>query len=268
MSVFDFDRIDEWAPRLSHVLRDLVPASLRANLASSQFKWFDDALGTIVQRVDRQLLINATRAWLIDQAIAGYHGSRLSPEEIASVFEHGLLALNPFNRVKQLKARLSQHPNWLSANSRFEASVSDHADGAFGRRQGQAHLTLSRGGLLQSFNHYLVEGSEFDQAVAVDLLGIDARALLQAGRSPILFEVHVPGRMALDVSERWLLAGETSGLVRHTLEFWAYWLHDPTLDPVSQHLDSGLMFYETIPSVWIHSATPVHEESLAEHYRR
>lgn len=268
MSIFDFDQIDEWAPRLSKALGDLVPATLRLEMASRQIEWFEDALDAILEQIDRRLLVDTTRSWLIGQEIAAYHGSRLSPEEIASVLTHGLLALEPCSRVGQLKARLSRHPDWPSASPRFEASVADHADGAFGRRQGQAHLTVSRGGLLQSFNHYLVEGSEFDQAVAVDLLGKDARVLLQSGRSPVVFRVHVPGARALEVSERWLPAGETPGLVRETLRFWAYWLHDPALDPATQHVDFGLMFYEPIPATWIRDAVPVDEASLLASYRR
>lgn len=268
MSLFDFDQICDWAPRMSEALADIVPAGLREQLPARPIKWLDDALEAILEQVDRQLLLRATRSWLMGQEIAGYHGSRLSSEEIASVLTHGLLALDPAARVELLKARLSRHPDWLTASPLFEASVAGHADGTFGCRQGQAHLTLSRGSLLESNNHYLVEGSEFDQAVAFDLLGKDARVLLQTGRSPVLFKVQVPGPRALEVSERRLSTGETPSLVRYALEFWAFWLHDPTFDPATQHADVGLVFYETIPAAWIKDAAPVEETLLLEHYHR
>lgn len=111
--------------------------------------------------------------------------------------------------------------------------------------------------MLTAFNHYLLEGSEFDQAVAVELLAKGARTLLQEGRSPVLFTVEVSGDRAIEVGERWLRDGEMPGLVRHVLQFWAHRLHDPTLDPGTQHVDFGLMFYEDIPPDWVADAALV-----------
>jgi hypothetical protein len=141
------------------------------------------------------------------------------------------MALDPVAPKDLLAKVLSRHHSWAEASIGLNAAIRDFGDGQFGRRQGQAHLTISRGALLTDFNHYLVEGWEFDQAVAVELLGKGARALLQQGRSPVLFSVEVPGPRAIEVGERWLRDGEMPGLVRHVLEFWANWLSDPALGP-------------------------------------
>lgn len=265
---FDFDTIGEWAPRLSGAFDTVVPDRLRERVAARPFKWLEDALDIILEEVERSGLIDATCEWLRGQTIVAYHGSRLSPEEIASVRATGLRALDPATRKGQLAEILSRHPEWAQANIGLDAAIRGFGDGQFGRRQGQAHLTVSRGALLTAFNHYLVDGSEFDQAVAVELLGKGARALLQEGGSPVLFTVEVPGDRALDVAERWLCEGETPGLVRHVLQFWANWLHDPALDPGTQHVDSGLIFYEGIPPDWITEAALIDEGRLLESYHR
>lgn len=265
---FDFDTIGEWAPRLSVALDTLIPERLRERIAAGPIAWLEDALDIILDDVERNLLVDATREWLRGQTIVAYHGSRLSTDEIASVRTTGLRTLDPAKRQAQLAQILSRHPDWARASVGLVAAIRDFGDGQFGRRQGQAHLTISRGALLTAFNHYLVEGSEFDQAVAVELLGKGARTLLQEGRSPVLFTVEVPGDRALDLAERWLCNGEMSGLIRHVLQFWAYWLHDPALDPGTQHVDFGLIFYEGIPPNWITDAALIDEARLLEFYRR
>jgi hypothetical protein len=265
---FDFDKIGEWAPRLSAALQALVPNRVRERVRTGTVEWLEEALDIILEEVEQSDLIDETRAWLRAQTIKAYHGSRLSPDEIASVRAGGLMTLDPTTRKDRLAMILSRHPNWAEASIGIDAAVRDFGDGRFGRRQGQAHLTISRGALLTAFNHYLVEGSEFDQAVAVELLGKGARALLQEGRSPVLFTVEVPGDRAIEVDERWLRDGEMPGLVRHALRYWASWLYDPALDPGTQRVDFGLIFYENIPPDWVSDATLIDEARLLESYLR
>lgn len=265
---FDFDNIGEWAPRLSASLDELVPKRLRERVEEGPVEWLEDALEIIMEEVERVDLINATLTWLRAQTIIAYHGSRLSLEEIASVRAGGLMALNPATRRDRLVKILSCHTNWAGASIELDAAIHDFGNGKFGRREGQAHLTISRGALLTSFNHYLVEGAEFDQVVAVKLLGKGAMVLLQQGRSPVLFTVEVPGNRAIEVGERWLRDGEMPGLVRQVLQFWANWLHDPSLDPGTQHVDFGLIFYEDIPPSWVTDVALIDEARLLEFYRR
>ncbi len=265
---FDFDDICDWGPRLSLALDKVAPQALREQVERSPAKYIDDAFDILLAGADRDELIDATRSWMRDQEIIGYHGSRLSEAEIASVRTEGLQSLIPWRRRERLEAILSRHDEWNAVKTRLETTLGEYGDGAFGRREGQAHLTISRGALLTAFNHYLVEGSEFDQAVAVELLGTDARALLQEGRWPVLFAVAVPGERAVEISERRTSIGEMSGLVRLILQFWAYWLHNPNLDLGAQHVDFGLVFYEGIPAAWVIESTHIEEAELLPFYHR
>ena len=265
---FDFDDIQEWGPRLTWALRDVVPESLREQVGGGTSVYLEDALDAVIAGSDETQLVEVTRSWLRGQQVIGYHGSRLSVAEIASVHADGVHALIPWRRQKRLETILSSHPGWEAARAVFEETLADFANGRFGCREGQAHLTLSRGALLTAFNHYLIEGSEFDAAVAVKLLGEDALQLLQQGRSPVLFTVAVPGPIAIEVSERRAMPGEMSGTVRHVLQFWAHWMQEPELDPGTQHLDYGLLFYEGIPASWMTGSSIIDEATLLPFYHR
>ena len=126
-----------------------------------------------------------------------------------------------------------------------------------GRREGQVHLTVSRSGLVNSFNHYLTHGSEFDQRVAQDLLGSDGTELLRRdGRARVL-RLAVPGNAALDATNRFftveerLARGEVPNLVREFLTAWSYGLAHPEFNCATLKLDCGMVFYSTVPPSWI-----------------
>lgn len=153
---FDLDDIGEWAPRLSVALEELVPKRLRERVKKEPVEWLEDALDVILENVERSDLIEATRPWLRGQTIVAYHGSRLSPEEIASVRAGGLIVLDPVTRRERLAKALCSHPRWAQVRIGLDAAIRDFGDGRFGRRQGQAHLTISRGALLTRtcFGHH------------------------------------------------------------------------------------------------------------------
>lgn len=263
---FDFDSIANWGPRLTSALSGVVSEDLRGEMCRPELASIGDEMDVLLTRADPARLTEATRSWLRTQRVIGYHGSRLSEPEIASIMANGLRPLIPHERQARLQAILSQHPGWPSVESQFDSVIRETASGKFGHREGEAHLTLSRGALLTAFNHYLIEGSEFDHAVAIQLLGRGAEPLLKANRLPILFTVAVPGEHALEVTERRTAPGEMSGLVRRVLEYWAHWLHDPTLEPGAQHLDFGLIFHDIIPADWVVAQTPIDEAKLLPFY--
>jgi hypothetical protein len=98
-------------------------------------------------------VIDATLEWLRSSTIAGYHGTRLTDDEVRSVREKGLLPLDASARKARLVRALSQHSNWNAAVQRLDAVLKEHGpDNRAGHREGQAHLTLSRAGLVNSFN--------------------------------------------------------------------------------------------------------------------
>ncbi len=132
-----------------------------------------------------------------------------------------------------------------------------------GRREGQVHLTLSRGGLVNGFNHYLTRGSEFDQRVAHTLLGADGTALLEADGEPMIISVAVPGQVALDAANRYsavdecLAHGEVPVLVDEFVKSWCYGLAHPGFDCSTLEVDCGLVFESTVPAAWIVGIDPV-----------
>ena len=119
------------------------------------------------------------------------------------------------------------------------------------------HLTLSRCGLVNGFNHYLTHGSEFDQHVAHALLGADGAELLTADGWATVTQAAVPGDAALNAVNRYLTVderlarGEVPGLVDEFLKAWSYGLAHPDLDCGTLHVDCGLRFSSAIPPAWI-----------------
>lgn len=263
---YDFDDIDNWGPRLSEELSDLVPEAFTREAQGSSFDYVEDVYDLLIAHADEHALVSRCADWLFGQTIVAYHGSRLNAEQIASVRADGLHALDIISRSRLLAAQLSVLPEWEQRKSQFDAAIDKAFDHGFGRRAGQAHLTISRGALLEDFNHYLVEGSEFDSTIANDVFGEEGREFLRSLGSAVVFSVHVPGAVAKELVTRSLPEGETPGLVRHTLQFWANWIADPKLRPGSQHVDFGLIFQEKIPAQWLANAEMIDDDWLAEHY--
>lgn len=256
---FDLDDIGDWAPRLALALDEVVPLDARERIRTSSTGSHQDALDIVLSRSDPDRLFETTRRWVRDQKVVAYHASRLSEAEIASVRATGIQPLVPWRRRERLVAILSRHALWPEVADRLDEVIEMIAGS--GRREGQAHLTLSRGTLVKFSTHYLSAGSEFDQAVALEMLGRDAVALLCEGRFPVLFAVAVPGARALEVTEWRTPDGEMSGLVRLVLRTWADWLCDPAIDPSSSRIDFGLVFHEVIPADWLLEVLEVTESS-------
>ena len=126
-----------------------------------------------------------------------------------------------------------------------------------GSRQGQVHLTLSRCGLRDGFNHYLEYGSEFDQQVAQHIFGAEGKELLRRDGSATIIKVEVPGDKALTAVNRFfsvddfLARGEVPGLVNQFLSAWSYALAYPAFHSATQHIDCGLVFPSIVSPEWI-----------------
>lgn len=257
-SVIDFDRNDEWGPSLTSVLKDHLPSGFVAQIARYQPEFLEDALSIVFEIGNREPIIDATLEWLRSHTILGYHGTRLTDSEIRSVQETGLLPLEARARHTRISRALSHHPDWSNQHHRLDALIKAYGpDARVGKREGQAHLTLSRAGLVNSFNHYLAYGSEFDQRVAYDLLGPDGVELLANDGKPVLLTFGVPGPDALlaahpffDVTmmrER----GEVPNIVREFLEVWSYALADPAYFARQRQLDCGLFFRDRVSPEWL-----------------
>jgi hypothetical protein len=258
MEIIDFDKIDDWAPRLTLALSDLVPSSVQQKLAATAPKYVEDAGAVLFGLTSRCSVITATLAWIRSSVIASYHGTRLTAAEVASIRAIGLIPLKAEDRRNRLIRALSQHPAWPSVRDQLDMAIHKHGPGgAAGGREGQVHLTLSRVALLNSFSHYLSHGSEFDQHVAHALLGSDGTDLLARDGEPMVIRVDVPGERALEATHRYSSVeemqarGEIPNLAREFLNVWSYRLAHPEFQSRTLKIDCGLVFRSSVPAGWI-----------------
>ena len=262
--VIDFDSSDEWAPLLAAVLKELLPTDFQQLFSSRQSELVEDAQDLLFELGPRDGIISATLDWIRSVTIVGYHGTRLTAEEVASVREIGLVPLDASARRLRLVRALSKHPQWKSVEGRLDKALYAYGRGQrAGEREGQVHLTLSRSGLIDDFNHYLTHGSEFDQEVAHDLLDEEGKGLLSEDGTPTVLTFGVPGAIALDAADPFSGIddmrdrGDVSNVVNAFLKAWSYALAYPDFQSSSLQVDCGLFFQKSVPAEWLISAASV-----------
>lgn len=256
--IVNFDDIDEWAPDLGAALGHHVGDFAGPKLAAAAPRYIEDARDLLFELAGRDAVIDATLRWLRSREIAAFHGTRLTDEEIAALKSNGLVPLRAEGRRARLIRALSSHPRWPEVRDRVDTVIEAHGQGgAAGHREGQVHLTLSRAGLTERFNHYLTHGAEFDHHVAYALLGQDGMDLLATDGRPTVVEVTVSGYLAVDAAhpifsvEDMRRLGNVPNLVNEVLEAWSYRLAHPGFKSRTLLADCGLMFRNTVPSACI-----------------
>jgi hypothetical protein len=253
--VFDFDAVEVWGPRLQWELVHLLPPNTASKIASTKHEFVEDAHDQLLEIFGPGLaeLFDRITEWLQRQSVAAYHGSRLTAQEVAGIKREGLKPLCGRHRISRLVAMLSAHPDWDGVEPKLEAAVDafgrDGVQTGYGKREGQVHATLSRAGLVHSFNHYLYEGSEFDTNVARYLLKESGISLVTAFGQPHVFHLHVPGRIAVEANNPYQL-GEAP-MLREIMKAWAWWLANKVHSSASLRIDCGLRFESDIPPAWI-----------------
>jgi hypothetical protein len=258
--MLDFDNIDDWAPKLTAALSQHVPDSVKQKLVGAipEYEFIEDVQNKFFDLTDRIAIIDATMAWLKMNEIAGYHGSRLTDEEVDSIRINGLIPLEPHARRYRLSRTLSTSPRWPEVLDELDPAILAYGRAnRAGLREGQVHLTLSRTSLTQDFNHYLIYGSEFDQHVAQELLGTEGIELLASYGESRVFQVAVPGDLALDAAHPSFTVddlrdrGEVLNLVKEVLKSWVYRLVCPSFQSKTLKVDCGMVFRQDIPAAWI-----------------
>lgn len=256
--MLDFDNIEDWALKLTAVLRPHVPNSVEQTLLDAELEYIQDAQHILFELTDRDVIINAIIAWLRSKKIAGYHGSRLTDAEVRSIQLQGLIPLNAKDRRDRLISALSSHPGWPEVADLLHPLIRSYGQcNHAGHREGQVHLTLSKAGLMNGFNHYLTHGSEFDQHIAGDLLGAEGMNLLARYGMPRVFQLAVPGDMALNAANRYysiddfLERGEVPNIVSQFLTAWSCRLAVPDFQSDTMRVDCGMVFRQIVPAAWI-----------------
>ena len=170
--MFDFDDNHTWGPELTAAVGELLTDGVVDKLVTDSPEYIEEARELLFSCADRARIIDATLAWIRSTVIAGYHGDRLNQSEVESIRARGLLPLDAEARRPCLSRALSPHPRWADVEDRLDAALQEYGPGGkAGWREGQVHLTLSRCGLVNGFNHYLTHGSEFDQQVSHEKTG-------------------------------------------------------------------------------------------------
>lgn len=220
--------------------------------------YIEDARDLLFDLTDRDAIIDATLGWIRSTKVAGHHGSRLTDAEVASVRADGLLPLKAEGRRDRLVRALSPHPRWGEVAGQLDPTIRALGQGGrAGRREDQVHLTLSRSGLTNGFNHYLTHGAEFDQHVAHALLGPEGKELLGRDGVPRVVQVAVPGVDALKAAhpifgiEALRANGDVPNLVEDFLKAWSYRLAHPSFRARTLEVDCGMVFRSTVPSAWL-----------------
>ena len=256
--MLDFDDSRNWTSLLTAALADLVSETFVETLVTAAPEFVEDAFDLLLAHTDRERVVDAAVGWIRSTTVAGYHGTRLIDADVDSIRDHGLVPLDANARRARLVRALSLHPQWNNVAHRLDSILREHGMGAkAGRREGQVHLTVSRSGLVNGFNHYLTHGSEFDQRVAQDLLGSEGKEILQRDGCARVLRLAVPGELALDATNRFftvderLSRGEVPNLVREFLTAWSYGLAHPDFDCATLKLDCGMVFYSTLPPSWV-----------------
>ena len=257
-TLLDFDDNYTWGPELTAAVGEPLVGRVADKLVATSPEYVEDARDLLFSYADRARIIDATLAWIKSSAVAGYHGCRLNQSELESVRARGLLPLEANARRARLSRALSSHPRWDHVADRLDAALQEYGQGGrAGIREGQVHLTLSRAGLVNGFNHYLTHGSEFDQRVAHDLLGSDGTELLRKDGRATVIRISVPGQIALNAVNRYftvderLARSEVPGLVDEFLKAWSYGLAHPDFDSGTLGVDCGLVLRSTVPAAWI-----------------
>jgi hypothetical protein len=264
--MIDFDLIDDWEAGLSAALRPHLPESFALKLAAAAPEYIEDARDIIFDLGNRDVIIDTALTWIRSIEVAGYHGSRLTDEEIASVRASGLVPLKAEARRARLIRVLSHHPKWHDVAEQLDTAIHDHGRGGVaGGREGQVHLTLSKAGLVSRFNHYLTHGAEFDQHVAHTLLGIEGKQLLARDGHSVVIKVCVPGSVALDAAhphfgvEDLRAKGDVPNLINEFLEAWSYRQAHPGFQSDTLRVDCGMVFRSIVPAAWIREFDIVHK---------
>jgi hypothetical protein len=256
--MLDFDEIDDWESELTVALKDHVPRSIRTRFASAAPTYVEDARDLLFASTDREAVVDATLDWLRASVVVGYHGTRLTDDEVVSVNATGLVPLRAGARHERLARAMSSHHRWQEVSGKLDAAIEAYGPrGKAGRRENQVHLTLSRAGLTMGFNHYLNFGSEFDQQVAQSLLGVGAEQCLARDGVRRLIRIAVPGSAALNAShpifsiENVRANGDVPNLAADFLKAWSYRLAYPEFQSRTLKIDCGMVFRSAVPPAWI-----------------
>jgi len=253
--LLDIDRYGAWCPALGEAIDDLVTPSVVDTLRAAKLGSISEMGSLLCVAIDNSAtLLRRIEEWIAAATVVAYHGTRLTDTEAGAIISKGLKVLKASDRELRIREVLSAHSRWAEVEGRLpgliEAAGPSWATKGYGKREGQVHLTLSRAALIGSFNHYLVEGSEFDSNIAMTLLGQDGRDLLHKVGAARIFKFELPGRAALHAANPYGTARQPINGVREISNMFARWLSG-ALETDPPYVDCGLQFEHDVPAEWL-----------------
>ena len=256
--MLNFDDNRTWGPLLTDAIGDLISKSILDRFVAAAPEYVEDARALLFEWTDRDRVIDATLTWMRSTTIMGYHGTRLIDAEVDSIRAHGLLPLEAEARRARLVRALSTHPRWNEVAHRLNSTLHEYGpSGKAGDREGQVHLTLSRCGMVNDFNHYLTHGSEFDQDVVEALLGDEGKELLRRDGDARVIQIAVPGEVALKAAHPYFTIdnlrerGDVPNLIDDFLTAWSYGMVHGDFECGTLEVDCDMVFRSAVPSAWI-----------------
>src|SRR5258705_8531411 len=91
--VIDYDKIEEWPPWLDEVIASTGPKGLIDVLGSATPEYLGDARDHLIAAVGRDRLVEHLNRALDPHRVRVFHRTRVTPEEIRSIAQHGFRAL-------------------------------------------------------------------------------------------------------------------------------------------------------------------------------
>lgn len=268
--MIDFDDLNSWENQLNFIMKKYMSDEVCCKLTLLPIKYYDVTASVLLKLLGKDKMkqaIDDILVWIKSSSVIGYHGTRLTEQELDSLEVQGILPLSPEKRENRIAKIIK---GYKISVDQLRKTIYQFGEGVCnGKRKGQVHLTFSRSGLINDFPQYLLYGSEFDRKVICDLIGENEgkKALKQYGY-PKIIKVSIPGRIALEAAHPYLSIDRMRDkdtfphIVRELLNVWVFRFIKKDFDPKQCGLDCGFIFKEKIPANWILQIRAVDDRKL------
>jgi len=243
--MINYDNINDWRPKLTNVLGQLVPESAKQEIADAKLKCCEDVLNLFFELTDKEAIIDKMLDWLQSTKIVCFHSTRLTDIEVESIRKNGLILLDANNRYNRLVDVLSPHPEWSNKKHLLKKIIKKYGqENCEGRRDGVVCFALSE----DRKNHYLIYGSEFDRCVVRDIFPKKEEGLnlLYKYGKPRIISIKIPGDLVLETTDVELVqaTGDVPNIVKEFLYTWCYKLANLSSKKIKDNFDNCSLTFQ------------------------
>lgn len=271
--MIDFDDLNSWENQLNCIMRKYMSNEVCHKLSMAHIEYWDMSLSELVKSLGldkTNQVIDDIIAWIKKSTVIGYHGTRLTEQELISLKHEGILPLVPGKRENRIIQIIKG--NKTCSIDQLKETIYQFGEGACnGERKGQVHLTFSKSGLINFFPEYLLYGSEFDRKIVCNLMGEEkGKGALKRYGCPKIIKVSITGEKALKAAnfcftiDEIRQRGDFPNMVKELLSVWTFRLIKKDFDPARCELDRGFIFKEKIPPEKILQISDVDDSKLLD----